>query len=274
MSLSTAPASPSRLQLGLFDIWSSIKKSHVWLMLAYQDIRIRYRRSVLGPLWITLSMAITVFSMGFLYSHLFHNDLSTYFPFLTCGILTWSLIAALVTDATEGFIYSSGLIKQIKLPYSIYIHRIVWRNFIIFFHNLLVLIPIIIIFHDAMHLNLNSLLFIPHLLILYINAFCYGLIIAIICARYRDLPQLIKSLIQIVFFVTPVIWNPLSLPSQYQTLILCNPFYHFIELIRAPLTGQVLPLLGYTIVGATTLLGLSIAIILFSKYRARIVYWL
>lgn len=243
-------------------------------MLAYQDIRIRYRRSVLGPLWITLSMAISVFSMGFLYSHLFHHNMATYFPFLASGMLAWALISVLITDATEGFISSTGLIKQIKLPYSVYVHRIVWRNFLIFFHNLLIFIPIVIIFHKTTHLNFNTLLLIPHLAILYINAFCYGLILAIICARYRDLPQLIKSLIQIIFFLTPVMWSPQLLPDEYQTLILCNPFYDFIELLRAPLIGTTLPGLEYAIIGITTLLGLGVSIILFSKYRARIIYWL
>src|SRR5438445_11911838 len=112
----------------------------IWLMLAYQDIKLRYLRSILGPFWITLSMAISVYSMGFLYSHLFHSDLQSYFPFLVGGMITWALISTLITELTDVFSTSANLLKQIKLPYTLYIHRIVARNIIIFFHNILVIV--------------------------------------------------------------------------------------------------------------------------------------
>lgn len=256
------------------DLFAGIINSHIWLMLGYHDIKLRYRRSVLGPFWITLSMAITVYSMGFLYGHLFHNDLSTYFPFLTAGMLVWALISTTIIEITEGFINADNLIKQIKLPYSIYIHRIVWRNFLIFFHNLIVIVPIIIIFHEAAHINWNTLLLLPHLAVLYLNAFCYGLVLAIIGSRYRDLSQMIKSLIQVAFFLTPVMWNPSLLPEHYQTLIGYNPFYNFVEFIRAPLLGNSVTTSQYLMVGLTTAVGLFLSISLFSKYRSRIVYWL
>src|SRR5688572_12692786 len=117
--------------------WQDIKLGllnfRIWLLLAYQDIKIRYHRSVLGPFWITLSMAITVYSMGYLYSHLFHMNVSEYFPHLVAGMLAWSLISTNVSDTVDAFSNSEGLIKQIKLPYTLYIHRIVTRNIIIFF---------------------------------------------------------------------------------------------------------------------------------------------
>ena len=118
-------------------------------MLAYQDIQLRYRRSVLGPFWLTLSMAITAYSMGFLYGHLFHTDLEQYYPFLVAGLLTWGLLSNAVTDLTDTFMLSDSLIKQIKLPYTLYIHRVITRNIIIFFHNSLVMVPIYILLSAA-----------------------------------------------------------------------------------------------------------------------------
>lgn len=261
-------------QAALKDILTSLKNSHIWLMLGYHDIKLRYRRSIIGPFWITLSMAITVYSMGFLYGHLFHNDLSTYFPFLTSGMLAWALISTTIIEISEGFINAENLIKQIKLPYSIYVHRIVWRNILIFFHNLIVIVPIILIFHEAAKINLYTLLLLPHLLLFYINAFCYGLILAVIGARYRDLSQMVKSLVQVAFFMTPVMWNPGLLPERYQSLISYNPFYDFVELLRAPLIGAPVSLFVYGMVGLITAVGLFTSFTLFSKYRARIVYWL
>ncbi|MCW5583007.1 MAG: hypothetical protein KIT56_03835 [Gammaproteobacteria bacterium] len=147
----TAIASPSDLSLNgdnVIDVafptinqkklaWQDIKSGllnwRIWVMLAYQDIKLRYRRSVLGPFWITLSMAITVYSMGYLYSHLFHVQLAEYFPYLVAGMLSWSLISTTVTDTVETFTANDALLKQIKLPYSLYVHRVVARNLLSFF---------------------------------------------------------------------------------------------------------------------------------------------
>jgi lipopolysaccharide transport system permease protein len=261
-------------QLALQDIKEGLSKWRTWLLLAYQDIKLRYRRSSLGPFWITISMAITVYSMGFLYGHLFRTELHQYFPFLAAGLLGWTLISTAISELTDGFTASDGLIKQIKLPYTLYIHRVVARNIIIFFHNIVVMIPIIFIFHKTISVNANSLLLLPNLILIYINAVCYGLILAIIGARYRDIPPIIRSLIQVTFFVTPVIWNPQILPQKYQILAFLNPFYAFVELIRCPLIGNATPIGIYGITIATTIIGLALSYLLFTKYRARIVYWL
>jgi lipopolysaccharide transport system permease protein len=256
------------------DIQDGFFAWRIWLMLAYQDIKLRYRRSILGPFWITLSMAITVYSMGFLYAHLFKTAMGQYYPFLVAGMLSWSLIATSITDLTDTFVTSDGMIKQIKLPYSLYIHRVTTRNMIIFFHNSLVMVPIYFIFHQSATVNLNTLLFLPNLLLIYVNIISFGLILAMIGARYRDISQIIKSLVQVAFFVTPIMWNPTVLPSNYQKLMVLNPFYILVQLIRQPLIGEANPLLIYGIAFLLTFIGISICAVMFSRYRSRIIYWL
>src|SRR5579872_3606477 len=119
-------------RLAFKDILDGLSKWRVWLMLAYQDIKLRYRRSILGPFWITLSMAITVYSMGYLYSHLFHMDLKNYFPFLVGGMLAWGFISNTITELVETLTQEESRIKQIKLPYCLYINKVIARNFLIF----------------------------------------------------------------------------------------------------------------------------------------------
>lgn len=264
----------SQSQLARIDVSEGLCQWRVWLMLAYQDIKLRYRRSILGPFWLTLSMAITVYSMGYLYAHLFHVALEHYYPFLVAGMLGWSLISTMVVELTDGLVTSDGLIKQIKLPYSVYIHRIVARNILIFFHNIIVIVPIMIIYYDSVKINFNTFLLIPGLLLIYLNAFIYGLLLSMIGARYRDISQIIKSLVQVVFFVTPVMWAPNILSSRSQFFIDLNPFYAFLELIRAPILGT-LPTIANVIMSfAMTFLGIITCWYLFKNYRARIVYWL
>jgi ABC-type polysaccharide/polyol phosphate export permease len=266
--------STTQSQLALRDIIDGLKHWPIWLMLAYQDIKLRYRRSVLGPFWLTLSMAITVYSMGFLYSHLFHIELAHYFPYLVAGMLGWSLISTVVIETIDGLVTSDGFIKQIKLPYTLYIHRIVTRNVIIFFHNILVIIPIYLIFHANVSINLKTLFVIPGLFIIYFNAISYGLILGMIGARYRDVSQIIKSLVQVVFFITPVMWSADVLKGVNRYIADANPFYSFLELIRAPLLGSFPTLLNLSMVAAVSLFGGLVAYKMLIKYRSRIVYWL
>lgn len=264
----------SQTRLALNDLMQGITHWRIWLMLAYQDIKLRYRRSILGPFWLTLSMAITVYSMGFLYSRLFHIALDIYFPFLVAGMLGWSLISTLLSEFTEGFSSSDGLIKQIKLPYSLYIHRTAMRNILIFFHNILVIIPIMIIFHRNTKINFNLLFLIPGLFIIYINSISFGLLLSMISSRFRDIAQIIKSLIQVIFFITPVMWKPDILGERGNQIISLNPFYAFLELIRAPLLGTIPTSKNLTIITIVTLLGIFFSAKIFIRYRARIIYWL
>lgn len=264
----------NRTRLARLDILDGLCKWRIWLMLAYQDIKLRYRRSIIGPFWITISMAITVYSMGYLYSHLFHTDLKTYFPFLVSGMISWTLLSSLITDLSDTFSSSEKLIKQIKLPFSLYIHQVALRNIIIFFHNIVVIIPILIIFPESAHINSKTLILIPNLLLIYINAFSYGLVLALIGARYRDMSQIIKSLVQVAFFLTPVMWNPNVLPPADRYIVTINPFYAFVELIRAPMIGTTPTLQNYGMALVITFIGFYLCGRMFNKYRGRIVYWL
>jgi lipopolysaccharide transport system permease protein len=243
-------------------------------MLAYQDIRLRYRRSVLGPFWLTISMAITVYSMGFLYAHLFHIELQKYYPFLVTGMLSWSLISTLIFEYTDGLTTVDAFIKQIKLPYTLYIHRIACRNFIIFFHNILVMIPILILFHQFAKVNLNTLLLIPSLILIYFNSLTYGIILSILGARFRDISQVIKSLVQVIFFVTPIMWTPETLSANNQYFVNLNPFYAFTEILRSPLLGRIPTIRSVSLCFLVTIVGLVISLRLFIRFRHRIIYWL
>jgi ABC-type polysaccharide/polyol phosphate export permease len=260
-------------QLAWQDIKEGLKMWPIWLMLAYQDIKLRYRRSVFGPFWITISMAITVYSMGFLYAQLFKQDLQNYYPFLVSGMLSWSLISTMILEGTDGIMTADGFIKQVKLPYSLYLQRIAARNFIIFAHNSLVMIPVYFLFSQSAQINANFLFLFPSLILLYFNCVTFGLVLAMIGARYRDISQMIKSLVSVIFFITPIMWSPAGLHRHYYFIDL-NPFFAFIEFIRAPLLGHFPTSNNCLMVGAMTVLGFVTCLAMFSRYRARIVYWL
>lgn len=264
--------SPSRVRLAVEDIWQGLSSWRIWLMLSWQDIRLRYRRSSLGPFWITISMAITIYTMGFLYGHLFKQDLKIYYPFLAAGMLTWNLIYLLITEGTNTFIEAENYLKQMKLPYTIFILRIVCRVFIIFLHNIVVIIPIIIFLN--INISLTMLMLIPGVIIIMLNGFFYGSLLAMIGARYRDVSQIIISLMQVAFFLTPIMWNPIGLSAKFQFVTLINPFAQYVELLRAPLMGSMPSLYAYVMTIFLTFIGAVVTFYIFAKVRHRIIYWL
>jgi ABC-type polysaccharide/polyol phosphate export permease len=265
-------ARPSEWQLALSDIKQSVLSWRIWLLIGWQDIRLRYRRSSLGPFWITLSMAITIYTMGFLYGHLFKMDLNKYYPYLAAGMLTWNLINLLIIDGANAFIEADNYLKQMKLPYSVFLMRIVWRSLIVFAHNIVVIVPILIIFHVPMGLNL--LMIIPGLFIIAVTGLCYGLVLAMFGARYRDVSQIIVSLMQVAFFLTPVMWNASILPPRYHYIVEFNPLAQFVELLRAPLTGTFPTTYSLVLTSCIAILGAGFALSIFVRNRKRIIYWL
>jgi ABC-type polysaccharide/polyol phosphate export permease len=258
------------VQEAVRDVISGLKHHDVWLMLAWSEIRQRYRRSTLGPFWLTLSMAVTIGGMGPLYGRLFGQDISTYISFLAVGMVTWSLISGIVTDSSNGFIASEGFIKEFNLPLSVYVLRVIWRNLIIFAHNMVVVIVVLIAFPPQ--LGWSIALFPIALLAIAINGVSLGLLLGTLCTRFRDVQQIVMSTLMIIFFLTPIMWRP-SMLGQKAWLLNFNPAYFFIESTRAPLLGDPINSDVWIGVAVTTVLLALLAAVVYGKYRFRIAYW-
>ena len=261
---------PGAARKALSDLVSGLGLWRLWVRLGWNDIQQRYRRSLLGPFWLTASMAIMVISLGILYAELFNTPINDFLPFLCVGLLVWNLIAGFITEGGSLFTGAESYIKQIKLPYSVYVYRSAWSKLVIFAHNFVIYFGVIIYF--AIWPGATALLAIPGLLLVIFNGALINLCIGIISARFRDVPQVINSAIQIIFFVTPIFWKPELLKSRsYITDF--NPFFHLLEIVRAPLLGTMPTAKNYLAVLLITLINIAVAGAFFSRYRARIAYW-
>jgi len=261
----------SRSWLAKRDLTHGIHEWRLWFTMAWADIKMRYRRSILGPFWITLSMGISILVMGLLYAKLFKIDTRTYMPHLTLGLLVWGYVQGIVTDGCQAFVQSENFIKQTRLPYCTYIFRIVARNLIILGHNAIVYIGVLAIFRIVP--NLNFLLIVPAFALVLLNSIWIALMMGIFCTRFRDIPNLIISLLQVVFFVTPIMWTP-NLLGAREYLVNLNPAYHVVELIRAPLLGESPSATNWYFMLGMTVVGCGLTFLLFMRYRNRISYWL
>lgn len=274
------------------DIRRGIAQRELWAHLGWQDIKQRYRRSVIGPLWITISMGVTALGLGILYAVLFKHPIKVYLPYVTTGFIVWGFINGCLTEGMSTFISNEGLIKHLPAPLTVYAMRTVWRQTLMLAHNMIVYVVVLVIFVTSLdhryqldkagqvHPGLGwwSLLAIPAFALLALNATWLTLMFGIISTRYRDIPQVVNSVIQLAFYLTPIVWSPDDLfgsggNSWARVIFQLNPLYHFVQVMRAPLIGQHVSIWSWIVVGAITVVGWTMALLIMRNYRARVSYW-
>ena len=270
VSASPAQSPPSQTVLALRDVVEGAGAFRLWGLLGWQDVRQRYRRSTLGPFWLTISMGALVGGLGVLYSGLFKMDVADYLPFVAAGLIVWGLVSGLITEGCSVFIEAEGAIKQVNLPLSIYVYRVVWRSIIIFAHNIIIYVAAAVLF--SIHPGWVGFLALPGLVLLCLNGVWMGLLLGLMSARFRDVPQIVASVVQVTFFLTPIIWKPELLPDRAFMLDF-NPFFHFVELVRGPALGQAPGLVSWLAVLGITLGGWLVTLLMYRRYRWRIAYW-
>lgn len=266
-----AVSAPSQTTLAMRDIVDGVSAWRLWGLLGWLDIRQRYRRSKIGPLWITISMGAMIGGMGVFYPTLFHTSVPTFLPWITLGIIIWTLISGIINDGCMAFIGAESVIKQIKLPLTIYVLRVVWRNLILFAHNVIIYVLVALWFR--IWPGWSSLLLIPGLLILSLNGVSAGLVLGLVCARFRDVPQTVGSVLQIFFFLTPIFWTPESLAGQHSVLVDFNLFYYAIQLVRGPLLGHPPSAEAWLWMLTGTIGGWVVTFLIYRRLRWRIAYW-
>ena len=255
------------------ELLSSLKKLSLISTLSWHDILGRYRRSAIGPFWLTISMGVMIASIGIVFGQIFKTPMDEYLPFLAAGIILWAFITGTINEGCTGFIEAEGIIKQLPIPLFVHILRVLWRNLLILAHNILILPLVLLVMGKG--IGLEVVLAIPGLLLVSLCLSWVALLFAMLCARYRDLAQIVASVLQVAFYLTPIIWMPSLLPDRMgATFLQFNPFYHLLELIRAPLLGVVPSLTSWLVVLVIAVVGWAFTLLVFSRLRHRVAYWL
>jgi len=250
----------------------SILNYKLWFAWAWNDILQRYRRSILGPFWITISSATVILCLGFIYSSMLNVPLENYIPWLGVGLILWYFFSSIIIEGTNLFTEHEGLMKEIRINYLIFIFRVLIRNVIILFHNMIIIACIILYFDIG--LNFNILLFIPGIILCSISAFAVIGICGIICARYRDVSHIITNFTQLLFFLTPIIWKPNLIEGRKLLIVDFNPLFYFLNIVRNPLINLEVGLISWVVSLIITILLIVIFFIFFYLYRKKIVFWL
>jgi lipopolysaccharide transport system permease protein len=245
-----------------------------WLcwMLGWLDIKGRYHGSMLGPLWLTLSTAVMVAALGFLYSTLFRMNLQEYLPFLALSLVLWNYVQTLVTEGCTCFTGSEGMIRAIRMPFSLYGGRIVVRNVLVLAHNIIVIAVVFAIFR--IWPGATGLAAVPALLLWLIDSLAVAMMLGTFCARFRDVPPIVASVLQIGFFISPIIWKPELVGPGYARWLALNPFFSLFEIVRGPLLGSLPDWKAYAAALAYSLLLCLASWSLFVRVRSRLAFWI
>jgi ABC-type polysaccharide/polyol phosphate export permease len=253
------------------DLVEGMSKTWMWSAMAMQDIRMRYRGSLLGPFWLTISMVIMIAAMGVIYARLFNMEISRYLPFLTVGLVIWNFVSTVIIEGCQTFLSAQNVITQVRMPFSVHAWRTVYRNLIVLAHNMVIVPLVLIIFHVPV--GWTVIFIVPALVILTINGIWVSILLGMISARYRDVPPIVTSFVQVIFFITPIFWPPEALGIWMQALPL-NPLFAAVDVVRAPLLGNAPLTYSWTVLLIMTVIGCVGTFALFARFRSRITYWI
>jgi ABC-type polysaccharide/polyol phosphate export permease len=255
------------------DLAVGLSKTDLWGRLGWLDVKRRYRRTTLGPFWTSISLAFYVISVGLVGAGLWRQNIHEYIPYLVSGMIVWMLVSTIINESCGLLIAGQTLFRNIRFEYSVFAYALVWRNFLIFLHNLVVYVVVAIPLNPTI-LGWQLLLAVPGVFLVLVNGVWLALLIGMICLRFRDVQPLVSTFLQIAMLITPLFWPPDSLPGSARLVfVYVNPIFHLLEVVRAPLLGRIPEFSSYMAVVFIGVCGWLLTLVVFERFRSRIAYW-
>jgi ABC-type polysaccharide/polyol phosphate export permease len=259
------------LQLALQDLWDGVRLPELWLHHGWMSVARRYRRTVLGPFWHTLTLAVFVFATGLIWSTVMKLDFQHYVVFLTPSLIVWQLLSTLVLEGTAIFTSAQNLVLSLRFPYAVLALSLVWGALIVFAHHLLLYAFVTMLFGPPPSLVL--LLAVPGVILVALNGIWIALLVGTVCLKYRDLGVAVATLMQLAFFVTPVLWPVETLAPHLAWLVDYNPLYHLLEIVRAPMQGKWPLAVNWIGAVLSTAAGWAATLVVYGRAHNRLPYW-
>jgi ABC-type polysaccharide/polyol phosphate export permease len=259
------------VKAAITDLRQGVASFQLWHLLAWNEITQKYRRSLIGPWWLTVSLGATIGAVAVLFSAIYKLNLTELLPYLCLGYIVWTMILAIINEGCLCFIAVRGYIHQSRRPLTLYVCWLVWRNVIVFGHNFLIYIITAIAF--GVWPGFAGLLALPGFALAVVSVSWAAMLFGIVSARYRDIPPIVQGVLGVIFFVTPILWLPEQL-GRYIWLAYINPMTYIIELVREPLLGHVPPLRVWIATVLIAAAGWSLTFLMLARFRKRVPYWL
>lgn len=263
--------SQRNLRLAYKDIAEAVEHWRIWYMLGLNEIKHRYRRSTLGPFWLTMSMGVQALVMGILFGYLFQQSLERFLPFLCISLVLWNFLSTTIMEGSHSLIGASSLIMQVKRPLTMHVLQTIWRNIVIVGHTVVIFVVVALIY--GMYPGPTWLLAPFGFVVFLANIAWAAMFTAILSARFRDVPMIVQNCFTVLFWLTPVLYMPEQMGGQIAKVVVLNPLFHVIQVLRAPLLLEVPTLANWLVAIGCAVGGWLVTFLLFSRARSRIPFW-
>ncbi|MBO1325208.1 ABC transporter permease [Acetobacter sp. TBRC 12305] len=262
----------SRLLLACRDIGEGLSLWRLAVALGWLDIRMQFNGSRIGPFWLTLTTGIMIGSMGWIYAQIFHLVLREYLPYLAISLILWQAgISALMQESCTTFTNAAHTIRSVNMPYSVQAFRTLVRCGVVFGYNIIA--PVAVFVLMGAWPGTIAFLALPAIAVWMLDGVALCLLLGSLCARFRDIPPIIGSVMQIAFYVTPVIWDAHQLKNAARWLLF-NPFYSLLEIVRSPLLGHAAAPSLWLVASGFSVALWAAALLVFSRARRRLAFWI
>lgn len=194
------------------------------------NLKMRYKRSVLGFLWTLLNPLLTMAITATVFSLIFRFDLKNYAVYIFCGLVPWNFINSSAISGSLAIIANEGYIKKIYLPKVIFPLNAVVTEFINSFFNLLSLY----ILGIFLHVEITPCILILPYAFFTMFFFCLGMamIFSILTVYFRDLHHIVQISFSALFYLCPIIYPVERFPAKYRFIFDLNPFNYYITMFR------------------------------------------
>ena len=253
------------------DLAAALERRWLWTALGWNDVRQRFSGSLLGSFWISANIALMVAALTLVFARPLGAHWSDYAPYVALGLILWQFIQATLNEAPTVFVSAAETIRNAPMPLCVHVLRLVWRNLIVLAHNLAVVAIVLVLFR--VRPSADAWTAAPALVLVAFALFWTSLLLGLVGARFRDIAQIVASLMQLLFFLTPVFWPPEAIGAERGWIVAANPVFALIDIVRAPLLGGAAAPSSWPMALAAAALAAAFGLAALARLRGRIAYW-
>ena len=240
--------------------------------LVIRDIKVRYKRSVLGVLWTMLAPLLNMVALTLVFSVLFKQAIQNYPVYFMAGSIFWAFFSQTTSTVSAQTLGSNEMAKRTFVPRSVFVASALGGGLVNLVLSLVPLLLILLITRFPLH---ATWVFLP-VSILIVALFTAGasLILFTVASRFADIKEMYLVLVQTWFFLTPIVYHPSIVPPKYRFALWANPMYYLVQTFRKPIYDGALPepklLLGSFALSAAVLVT---GWVFFCHRRDQMAYW-
>ncbi len=261
-----------KLEAAVGDVREGLHLWRNWSYLAAENMRNNYRRTVLGPWWVTIQVALWTTGIAVVFGQVNHEPLKSFVPYVAVGYITFGLVTGLTRAGANVFVRNASTLKSSRQALSSLVLREVAVEILRFAHT--IVIYAVMVAARLVPLSPKILIALPVIGVIAINGLLVGLWLGPTIARFRDVEPFVDSILGVAIFFSPIFYHAGSLSSGVRAAVLTfNPFSYLINAFRAPLIGDALLSSYYIGLGLVTVANALLALAVFTAARSRIPYW-